>query len=163
MQPGNPSPSPVTSPLEEEEVGCDRRARRVASPLAGEDKGEGLFENTKDYFVGEDIDSSRARTLQVADSVLEKLKTDTLPGIKADKIANLKTLRDAYANCNSTQGDTQSDASKERLAIEAAVKSITDRRIQVQFAADVQWPASDKANAPTRREFQLPADRPFSG
>jgi hypothetical protein len=48
-------------------------------------------------------------------------------------------------------------------AVLNAVKSITDRRIQIQLAADVQWPASDKANAPTRREFQLPADRPFSG
>jgi len=62
-----------------------------------------------------------------------------------------------------TQGGTQSDASKERNSIEDAVKSITDRRIHIQFAADVQWPASDKANARIRCEFQLPADRPFSG
>jgi hypothetical protein len=76
-------------------------------------------QQTKDHFLGEDIDSRRARRLQVADSVLEELKTDTQP-----------------------------DASKERIAIEAAARSIIDRRIQIHFAADVQWPASDKADDP---------------
>lgn len=57
----------------------------------------------------------------------------------------------------------QSDASKERLSIEDAVKSITDRRIQIQFAADGIWQSDNKANAPIRGEFQLSADRPFSG
>jgi len=100
--------------------------------------------------------------IYVADSILTKLATDTLPGVNAAKIANLKTLRDAYASANADQGGTQSKASTERNTIEDAVKSITDRRIQIQFAADGIWQSGNKANAPIRREFQLPADRPFS-
>jgi hypothetical protein len=57
----------------------------------------------------------------------------------------------------------QSKSSVERDAIQSAVQSVTDRRVQVQYAADAEWPASNKANAPIRREFQLPPDSPFSG
>jgi len=117
----------------------------------------------KDYFVGEKLDASRATLVQAADSAAEKLKTDTLPGIDAAKIANLKTLRDAYVGANAAQSDAQSKASRERDSIEADVKSITDRRVQIQLAADAEWPASSTSNAPIPREFQLPPDRPFSG
>ena len=116
----------------------------------------------KDYYVGEDIDSSRARVLQVADSILAKLATDTLPGVNAVKVAHLKALRDAYSGANAGQGTTQSQASTERNTVEDAVKSITNRRVQIQFAADGIWQSDNKANAPIRREFQLPADRPFT-
>jgi hypothetical protein len=117
----------------------------------------------KDYFVGEDIDSSRKRVLLVADNIAAKLATESLPGMKPAKVTNLKTLRDAYFSAGDGQGDTQSKASKERDAIEAAVQSITDRRIQIQFAADGIWQSDNKSNAPIRHEFQLPPNRPFSG
>lgn len=45
-----------------------------------------------------------ARVLQVADSILEKLTKDTLPGVNAAKVADLKTLRDAYAAAYTDQG-----------------------------------------------------------
>ena len=117
----------------------------------------------KDYYVGEKLDASRAALVQAADSVAEKFKTDTLPGIDAAKIANLKILRDAYIAANAAQSDAQSKASRERGSIEADVKSITDRRVQIQLAADAEWPASNSSSAPVRREFQLPPDRPFKG
>ena len=117
----------------------------------------------KDYFVGEKLDTSRATLVQIADSISEKLKTDTLPGIDAAKVTALKTLRDAYTAANSGQGDVQSKATTERNGIEADVKSITDRRVQIQFAADAQWPANGNGHTAIRREFQLPTDRPFSG
>jgi hypothetical protein len=117
----------------------------------------------KDYFVSERLDPSRAALVQVADSISEKLKADTLPGITPAKVAGLKTLRDAYVGANAAQADAQSKSSTEREAIEAAVGSITDRRVQIQFAAEAEWPASNKANAPIRREFQLPPDRPLRG
>jgi hypothetical protein len=43
----------------------------------------------------------------------------------------------------------QSDASKERKAVEIAVQSVTDRRIQIQFAADGIWQADSGDNAPS--------------
>ena len=117
----------------------------------------------KDYFVGENIDSSRARVLLVADSILTKLASESLPGIIAAKVTNLKTLRAAYAAAGDGQGGTQSKASQEREAVEAAVQNITDRRVQIQYAAEGIWQSDNEANAPIRREFQLPPDRPFNG
>jgi hypothetical protein len=41
-------------------------------------------------------------------------------------------------------------------------KSITDRRIEIQLAAEAEWPSSNKANASIRTEFFLPPNRPFA-
>jgi hypothetical protein len=101
--------------------------------------------------------------LQVADSVAGKLKTDTLPGVTPEKVTGLKALRDAYFAANAAQLDAQAKSTAERKAIESAVQSISDRRAQIQYAVEAEWPCSDEANAPIRREFQLPADRPFTG
>ena len=48
---------------------------------------------------------------------------------------------------------------RERKALEAAMQSITDRRIQTQNAAEGIWTSEDKTNAPIRREFPT-ADGP---
>jgi chromosome segregation ATPase len=117
----------------------------------------------KDYLVSERLDPNRAALVQAADSILAKLTSDTLPGITPAKVTGLKTLRDAYVGANAAQADAQSKASTEREAIESAVASIADRRVQIQFAAEAEWPSDDKANAPIRREFVLPPDRPFRG
>ena len=61
-----------------------------------------------------------------------------------------------------TQTGSQSDATTARTALEAMVKAITDKRIAVQYAADAEWPYTNKANAGIRREFFLPTDRPFN-
>jgi hypothetical protein len=50
---------------------------------------------------------------------------------------------------------------KGHFALNVLIKSINDRRRLVQFAADGEWPFDDAANAPIRREFGLPVNRPF--
>ena len=42
------------------------------------------------------------------------------------------------------------------------IKSIKDRRLQIQFAVDGAFPYTNPDNATTRRTFQLPLDRPFA-
>jgi hypothetical protein len=39
------------------------------------------------------------------------------------------------------------------------VKTIKDRRLEIQFAADGAWPPGQPGNAAIRREFGLPPDR----
>ena len=68
-----------------------------------------------------------------------------------------------YIAANAAQSDAQSKASRERDSIETDVKSINDRRAQIQLAADAEWPASNSSSAPVRREFQLQPDRPLRG
>ena len=61
------------------------------------------------------------------------------------------------------QGDAQSDATDERADLTALVKTVTDTRITIQFAADAEYPYTTKASAAARKEFQLPANGPFTG
>jgi hypothetical protein len=124
-----------------------------------------------DYFIGEDITVSRAFLLEVADAILGKLNgnpatgtpPDVLPGIDAAKIAALQTARDAYEKANTAQTTAQSLATQERDAIASDIAGITARRVAIQYAADGEWGADNPDNAPIRREFQLPANRPFTG
>lgn len=116
-----------------------------------------------DYFIGQKLDESRALLEEYSAGIIEKLATDTLPGITAGKIAALGTLRTAYVNANATQGTEQSDATDERIELAAMLKSITDRRMTIQFAADAEWPYTTAANAGVRKEFKLPPGQPFNG
>jgi hypothetical protein len=69
-------------------------------PVSSIERSIGIQKFREDWYelIGKvnPVKNSRTQVLQVADSIGEKLKIDTLPGIKADKIANLKTLRDAF-------------------------------------------------------------------
>ena len=98
-----------------------------------------------------------------AEAILTQLATDTLPGITATKVTALGDLREAWITDNQTQGDAQSDATDERTDLTALVKTATDARITIQFAADAEYPYTTKANAAARKEFQLPANGPFTG
>jgi hypothetical protein len=93
------------------------------------------------------MDTSRATLEQAAQNIITKLGSDTLPGITAAKVASLTVLRTAYVNAKGTQTGDQSDATTARKQLDDLVQSITDRRIQLQHAADAEWPYSSPANA----------------
>jgi hypothetical protein len=109
------------------------------------------------------MDSSRATLTQAAQNIITKLATDTLPGITPVKVANLTNLRTAYVNSKGAQTGDQSDATSARMQLANQIHSITDRRIQLQHAADAEWPFTNPANAGIRAEFDLPTSRPFHG
>ena len=115
------------------------------------------------YYVGQKLNASRALLEQYSEAILTQLATDTLPGITAAKVTALGDLRDAWITDNQTQGDAQSDATDERTDLTALVKTATDARITIQYADDAEYPYTTKANAAARKEFQLPANGPFTG
>ncbi|MBI4327948.1 MAG: hypothetical protein HY674_22180 [Chloroflexi bacterium] len=112
-----------------------------------------------DYAIGEKWYNSRPILERTAASILAKLAKDTLPAIDAAKIAEIQKARDEYKPVQTDQTGGQTDASTDRARLEAAVKDIAARRREIQFAADDQWPHTDKANAGIRAEFKLPVDR----
>lgn len=116
----------------------------------------------KDYFVGDNISISRAHLIEVADAIITKLGTDTIPGFGPASLAILKGKRDAYVRADSTQTDDQSLASGKRVSTDELLKSITQRRIEIQLAADSAYPPNVPANRPIRREFEIPPMRPFT-
>ena len=116
-----------------------------------------------DYFIGQKLDDSRALLEQYSSAVIEKLTTDTLPGITAAKKTALADLRQDYVDADDTQAGQQSEATTERDDLVIMLKSITDRRMTIQFAADAEWPYTTEANHGVRKEFKLPAGMPFGG
>lgn len=116
----------------------------------------------QDYYVGQNLAANRHTLEQVSAGIVEKLIADSLPGITSDKVEALSELRDSYVSANSSQTDEQSSATQQRSERNELVSSIMDRRIQIQFAADAQWPYRVPANEAARREFFLPLERPFT-
>ena len=43
------------------------------------------------------------------------------------------------------------------------IREINDRRMEIQFAADAEWPYTTATNATARATFHLPRTRPFGG
>jgi hypothetical protein len=113
----------------------------------------------KDYAVAQRFDNSRSLLEQTAANVLEKLKTDTLPGITPEKIAALQAALAEYQGVQGDQTGAQSGATTARKELEAAVDGIIAKRREIQFAADAEWPHTNPAHAGIRAEFKLPPDR----
>jgi len=134
----------------------------------------------QDFCVGKDIDASRAALEQHSQHILERLggepnsphrssapadsflPADTLPGIKPEKVAALSALRAKWMEAQSNQAQSQALATSLRAERDALVQSITDQRIQIQFAAEAEWPACESASAEKRQAFLLQPSRPFS-
>ncbi len=136
----------------------------------------------QDYCIGKDIDASRAALEQYSQNILEKLggdpnqfpstpgtpqtasslPADTLPGITPEKVAALGALRSKWMELQSKQAHSQALATSLRAERDALVQTITDKRIQIQFAAEAEWPASEPVSAGKRRAFLLQPSRPFS-
>jgi hypothetical protein len=49
------------------------------------------------------------------------------------------------------------------IGFNSLVEEATERRMWLQFSANAEWPHTAPANTPIRREFQLPANRAFTG
>jgi len=130
----------------------------------------------QDFCIGKDLDASRAALEHYSQQILEKLGghsnagftmslsacPDTLPGITSEKIAALRALRSRWMEIQGRQANSQALATGLRAERDGLVQAITDLRIQIQFAAEAEWPASEPASAEKRRAFLLQPNRPFS-
>ncbi|MBB6051561.1 hypothetical protein [Armatimonas rosea] len=116
----------------------------------------------KDYYIGENLPNmSRATLLQVTEGILQRLATQSLPGITPETVAALTEKRDAYVEANKNQLGFIAGAKARRAATLEHLKTATDLRIEVQFAADAAYSFDDPKNAPARTEFALPSNRRF--
>ena len=114
-----------------------------------------------DYFVGKKLNGNRPNLLQTSQSIITRLASDTLPGITAAKVTKLKNLRVNWIIANNDQTANGSAAQTTRAELKTLIKSIDDRKVAIQLAADAEWPHTKAENAATRKEFGLPPRRPF--
>lgn len=115
------------------------------------------------YHIGDRLGGNRAVLEQASEDILTALETDQLPGITPAKIAALKNLRQRYVDTEHTQTGTGGDASATRVLAKARVDALVEKRQKIQFAADAIWPWHDSTNIGIRKEFDLPASRPYAG
>jgi len=116
-----------------------------------------------EYGIGHDLDDSRALLEGWTQTIYDKTATDKLPRITEAKRTELKNALDAYKATQTNQTGAIGTATGTRIDRDTLVKQATAGRLWLQFAADAEWPHTNPANYPIRREFQLPANRPFIG
>lgn len=116
----------------------------------------------KGYYIGTALAvQDRASLIQIAHNIADTLEKDTLPGIPTTRATELRTAIAAWLSAGSTQGAAGTTAKDKRKEALTLLEDITDRRVQIQFAADAAWPARNKDNAGIRTDFLLPKTRPF--
>ena len=110
------------------------------------------------YFIGDRL-SSRAMIERVTRAVLATVADDRLPGQKPTGTAALAAALDTYVQAQTSQTSDQAGATNERAALELKVKEVADLRREIQYAADLLWPADKKTHAGIRKAFGLPANK----
>ncbi|WP_395141401.1 hypothetical protein [Armatimonas sp.] len=123
----------------------------------------GERDKLKGYFVGTNLKNRSAAELsEAAETILHQARLDTLPGVKPTDLTALNASLVAWKATNEAQAQAQNTATTSHSAADALSKSILDRRIEIQLAADKAFPYNDKANAAIRKEFGLPKNGPYS-
>jgi hypothetical protein len=115
------------------------------------------------YGIGLKISNSRALLEGWGQTIYDKTATDKLPKVTETKRAALKAALETYKSTQTGQTGAIGEASGTRIDRNALIEQATERRMWLQFAADAEWPHTNPANTPIRREFQLPATRAFTG
>jgi hypothetical protein len=116
-----------------------------------------------EYGIGLHINDSRADLEGWAQTAYDKTATDKLPKVTEAKRAELKQALETYKATQTTQSGATGEASGIRIDRDSLVEQATAGRMWIQFAADAEWPHTEPANHPIRKEFQLPATRAFIG
>lgn len=118
-------------------------------------------EKLKDYLIGHPITQSRDVLDESASVILVKAGAERPPGVNTDVLTRVAEELTAFNATAQSQKTEQSAAQNTRLDRDAAVKSIVQRGQQLLIAADRAWPFDRPENAAARREFGLPATRPY--
>jgi hypothetical protein len=74
----------------------------------------------------------------------------------------VKAERTAYLATTATQGSEEARGKQDRAERDELVKGIIARRKKIQYAADTLWPPRKPESVQARKDFKLPASRPYS-
>ena len=115
-----------------------------------------------DYLIGQKLNGSRPNLEQTSQTIIGRATSDTLPGFTTARVKALGTQRQTWLVAQSAQAEAETAAMSARAELKAMVKSIKDRKIAIQLAADAQWPHTDEENSGVRKEFSLSPRRPLA-
>jgi hypothetical protein len=114
------------------------------------------------YYIGERIDANREILEECAQGILANAGVDRPGAVNTEFVVRAEAARSAYTQSKLAKVSGQSQAKTKRLERNAAVASIVQRRREIQFAADAQWPPNVPEHAAVRAEFGLSPNRPFT-
>ena len=114
-----------------------------------------------DFFVGKKLNGNRPNLLQTSQTILDKLAADALPGITPAKVKKLATLRQGWNDAKTAQTESGTAAQSARAELKAMLKSIENRKVAIQLAADAEWPHTGETHAAIRKEFGLSPRKPL--
>lgn len=115
-----------------------------------------------DYYVGSKLENvSKAFLRQIAQGILDNLETDTLPGVSAQTVQNLRDALAAWEAKGAQQQESGGSALTKLADFKALYKEILLRRATIQYAADAAFPYREPHNKAAREAFGLPVDGPF--
>ena len=115
----------------------------------------------QEFQIGAHEKNDLGSVLGRADIILASLQTPgNLAALKAKgwieaETAAFKTVRETFPATTQTQQAGQSDAKDATTLKDTDAADLYERLLTIQNAANLQWPATDPANAGVRDEFRL--------
>ncbi|MBI3876893.1 MAG: hypothetical protein HY300_13235 [Verrucomicrobia bacterium] len=116
------------------------------------------------FFIGQDLSSANRPDLETfVAGMSAKLAVEplTAQGVTAAEITGLDTKLEAWQDADTDQSNAALAAQTLHGSVTTQLASIITRRTKIKLTADIEWPHTDPANAPTRRAFTLPPEKPY--
>ena len=112
--------------------------------------------------VGQPLADSRPLLERHSQAIIDNANTERPAGLDTAFIDNVKAERAAYLATAVAQSSEESRGQQDRAERDALVKTIIERRKKIQYAADTLWPPRKPESVQARKDFKLPASRPYS-
>jgi hypothetical protein len=115
------------------------------------------------YHIGEEIAQSKTTLESCARDIIGQANEERPPGINTEVILRVEGEKTECETAKAMPGQKQAEGEQLRQEVEQMLKSsIIPRRKKIQYAADGLWPHGKPENVQTRKDFNLPANRPYS-
>jgi hypothetical protein len=114
------------------------------------------------YLVGERLEASRPVLERSSQTLIDKANVERPGSLDTGFIENVRTQRTTYVNFSRAQGGEGSKGAQARATRDGLLKDIIARRKKIQYAADTLWPPRKVESVQARKDFKLPATRPYS-
>jgi hypothetical protein len=99
---------------------------------------------------------------QDARNIIDLGEADGLRGLTTEKIAVARAALAAWKKADEDQASAARTQGELLIQFRAKVDEVNAARRELQLAADTCWPHTDPANAPVRRAFKIPANKPVA-
>lgn len=99
---------------------------------------------------------------QDAKNLIDTGEADALRVLTPEKITAARAALSAWKDADKDQRKAAEEQGDLLNDLRAKVDEVNTTRREIQLAADTCWPHTDSANAPTRRAFKIPANKPIA-